>query len=339
MTQWGESQQSDGSPVSNGEFPHLRQWLEGAPSTNTWNTCLNEPKRPDFILGPMERICSILDEAQPAPTRLNRKKRDFKFDIDETNGLNLRVELLIASNLTLHGITYEFGGEGEPDLNVSIDGFNISIEVTTRSKDDFASLEEEIQEAIGKLPVKVILETEERILGISEIVRGGIVAKILEISKAINERELGSSLKFPLPEIDGDVRVSKIGTEDDNLVTMKNGALLTNLMDSIEEQIVFVSNIKRKQSIRGNWDPNTILIVDLSRLSWSWLRDSSTWLGVLPTLGFDWDSLPFLGVAIIISDLSTTEIQGAFTPRPNLSGEIQKSIELILDALNISNPY
>lgn len=339
MTQVNESQQPHGSPISNVEFPHLHQWLEGAPALNTWNVCLNEQDRPDFILEPMEQICSILDSVQPAPNRLSRKKRDFKFDLDKSNGLNLRVELLVAANLTSYGLTYEFGEGGEPDFEVLINGSNICIEVTTRSKDDLVSLEEEIQAAVGKLPLKVILETEERLLEIPEFVRGGIVKKILEISKVVTGRELGTSLGTLLPEIAGNVRVIRIGTDDENSVAMKNGALLTNLMDSIEEQIVFVSNIKHKQAIKGNWNPNTILIVDLSRLSWSWLRGSSMWLGVLQALGFDWDSLPFLGVAVIISDLSTTEIQGAFTTRPNLSREMQMRIQSILNALNISSPY
>ena len=70
----------------------------------------------------------------------------------------------------------------------------------------------------------------------------------------------------------------------------------------------------------GSWPRETLLVIDGARLGHAvWLCPTEVWAGRLPQLDFEWETLPFLGVAVVISSLTTVGFQGAAAPRPGLN--------------------
>ncbi len=316
-------------------FPSLRSWLEGASEFHPWVECLNEKVPPTSILSPLESICSTLDTSTPPPNRLNRKRRDFKNDIVEENVLNLRIELLVAANLIWNGISFEFGGEGEPDFKIENPDMPLYLEITARIKDDLKLLVKEVQCALENLPIRIEIETEERLLEIKASCRLDITNRTITLARELHTDPVRSVIKVPINEISGSITFRKIINGDDNVVQVSHGPLLTNLMNEIESQIPKVADIKAKQANRGSWSENTILVIDLSRLSWSWMRSRDVWLGALAQLSLRWETLPFLGIAVMQSGLTTTNIEGAFLPRPDLGDEFSQINKAMMNKIGI----
>ena len=81
---------------------------------------------------------------------------------------------------------------------------------------------------------------------------------------------------------------------------------------------------KKEQSLNGSWPKETLLVIDAARLGQAaWLRPDGVWAERLPQLDLGWETLPFLGVAIVISTLTAAGFHGAAASRPGLgSGEL-----------------
>lgn len=299
---------------------------------NVWSQMLVDG-RPDSpsLLRPMERILASLDAAQPL--RLAGKRRAFRNDLDETNALNLRVELLVGAKLAEAGITFEFGGQGAPDLTcVTFDEEPISLEVTTRSRDDLARLHDELEHLLAGVPVQVEVTGPRRPLAIAASDRQAMGERILA---SCAELPSGGYTSVPLPEIDGLSICMGTPPVGPGRVILNLGPALGDHMDEVTRELLNVMDLKTEQFSRNGWQRATLLVVDPTRLGLSWIRPESVWLGTLAQLMIDWTALPFLGLVVGFSSLDSTRFGGASIVRPDATAEELAAANRVLAAFNM----
>jgi hypothetical protein len=313
-------------------YPVLTRWLEGAPTANVWSQMLVDG-RPDSpaLLRPMECILASLDAAQPL--RLAGKRRAFRNDLDETNALNLRVELLVGAKLAEAGIKFGFGGQGAPDFTcvTSIEE-QISLEVTTRAKDDLARLHDELEHLLAGVPVKVEVSAPRRPLALPASDRRVMGERILAACAALPSDGHAS---VPLPEIDGLSICRGTLPVGPGRVILNLGPALGDHLDEVTRELFNVMALKTEQFSRNGWQRATLLVVDPTRLGLSWIRPESVWLGILAQLMIDWTALPFLGLVVGFSSLDSTRFGGASIVRPDATAEELSAANQVLAAFEI----
>lgn len=242
------------------------------------------------LLGPMEQVLSTLDAVQP--NRLAGKRKHFRNDSDKANALNLRLELLLAYRLATAQIPFEFGGKAQADIRCETQpGQLVWLEVTSRAKDDQRALNDELEEALDGLDVHVTLWTQERRLKICQDDRGAVCERI----KALVHGPAPSVFTMPLPEIDGEVTVTRAAPVGPSRVTWDAGGALTEHLGSVEQELRNVIELKKEQAGRDGFAPTTLLAIDGARLGLSSVPPASTWDGP-GKLGLDWDDIPFVGL-------------------------------------------
>jgi hypothetical protein len=67
----------------------------------------------------------------------------------------------------------------------------------------------------------------------------------------------------------------------------------------------------------------------------AWLRPDSGWASRLPQLELEWETLSFLGVAIVFSTLMSVGFRGAAAARPNLKSDEMESFRKLTQRLGI----
>jgi hypothetical protein len=312
-------------------YSALRRWLKGSPQENAWARMVNEAgEAPDLLLDPLEAILATLDAANPP--RLASKQRTFRTDLDETNQLNLRVELLIASKLADHGLPFEFGGPGSPDICCATESRRVWLEVTTRSRDDLATLHDEMEAALADVPVTVELRLPERPLRIGAADRKAMCERVRSFAATLPDNE-----HFPvaLPEVDGQAICAALQPIGPSRVYLNLGPELGNHMSDIERELFKVLATKCDQARRNSWESTVILVVDASRLGLSWLRPESVWLRILPTLTIDWTNLPFACLLIAFTSLDSTRLGGACIVSPHTATDQYSAISEVVAALGM----
>jgi hypothetical protein len=323
----------DPEPEEPQPYPTLATWLAGCPADNIWSEML-EGKHggSDFLLDPMETILRALDERPPG--RLASKRKAFRNDLDLTNQLNLRVELLIAYLLTQAGMPFEFGSEGQADIRCEPpDRLPVWLEVTTRTRDDTALLHDEMEDALAGLPVHVELVLEKRELVIPQPDRQTVCDRVKQAAQAISD---GDHVTVALPEVAGVARCHGIVLFGPSRVVLDIGSELTNHAAKVEQELRNVLKLKTDQAARGGFDPMTLLVLDASRLGLSWLRPERIWAQMLPTMDLPWDTMPFIGLLITFTSLNTLGLNGAYILRQGLAADQQAALTDITAALGFS---
>jgi hypothetical protein len=289
------------------------------------------PGTNDLLLRPMECILSALERAHPL--RLERKRKDFRRDLDEGNQLNLRLELLVASRLTTCAIPFEFGDAAQPDLRCwPAEDHTVSLELTTRKRDGHRDLCDKLEEALADLAVLVTVHIPTRQLHISASDCQAVCARV----RAAVEASAESQCQVPLPEISGTALCTFADPTSHSRVTLENASELTEHFNSVEQELRNVVEWKRDQAERGGFDPMTILVVDASRLGQSWLRPPKMWAGALARLSLDWDRIPFAGVLVAFSSLDSLSVSGYYQPRPDITDAQVAAIDPVLRALDFT---
>lgn len=312
-------------------FPMLTSWVASAPEANIWKEMLADATGGrDFLLAPMERIAEVL-ESNP-PNRLATKLKHLRNDLDLSNQLNLRVELLVAHLLVQAGMTVEFGGTGEPDIRCSGTTHPaVWLEITTRDRDDTARLRSELEVALAGAAVNVDLRLQRRMLIIPERDRVAISERILA-----QVRGIGCGFRtVSLPEIQGVAECQGICPPEPGGVVLSLGADLTGQAASIERELQNVIRIKTGQARRGGFDPLTLLVVDASRLGLAWVRPEWVWEQVLSSVELSWDSIPYVGLVVAFTSMESVRVSGAWILRPGASSQDQNAVLPVLHALGL----
>ena len=104
---------------------------------------------------------------------------------------------------------------------------------------------------------------------------------------------------------------------------------------SVERAFLGVLDFKKEQSEKQEWERDTLLIVDLSRLGRAWYRDETVWIGQLEKL-LDWATLPFAGAMVTYAE--NLRLPGAYILRPDLEPGVIRGFGTVVPALGFSAP-
>lgn len=295
-------------------FAALSDWLEGVSDDHFWNEpLLLSESNGGSTVASMNRIIECLESAKPG--NLQRKKTDFKSDLDVINQLALRYELLVGSKIASRCWKFQFGGKSKPDIEMdeAVFGSSVNVELTTRTKDDFQKLVSELETALTPFDVKVTLELDERPLAINEALRAQIC---MDLVQSLQQNSSKENLVIPLPTIRGKASCSFGKTLGNPRVTPKTGSSMTNHFNQMEPLLNAVIEGKVQQSQNGNWSSNTILLIDITRMGLSWIRPLRMWDQVIRDLNLDWPNIPFAAIGVTITSLDSETIQVAFRLNP-----------------------
>ena len=305
-------------------LPTLTRWLEGAPAEHPWLHLLSDRSATmDPIGAALERILDGLESAQPE--RLPSKKKVFR---EDSGGyLNVRSELNVGYTLTETGTRFAFGGQGQPDYVCTLEGGSPGyVEVTTRARDDLRKLHDGLESRLRDHDILITLRVPRRLV-IPQAVRRTIWDRIEEVVTTRASDWVG------LPEIDGAALLGGPSLFGGPQVVLDIGSELGEHGESIERAMLTAIGEKAVQSAKGGWDPDTALVLDLSRLGVSWIRPDHVWGGRLESMGLNWDAIPFSTIAVVFSDLLRTGYHGACVWRPDLKGERALRVEGLRQAL------
>jgi hypothetical protein len=227
---------------------------------------------PDDVLGSLDEILGLVEQAQPA--RIARKRQAFRGMTQLRELLEQRAELLAASLLVRSGVPFEFAAD-HPDL--VIDGGRCGIEVTTRRLDDRRALHGLLELALQGLDLQAVLTFDGRPLKVGEATVDRIVGQVVD-----GVREGQTSFRFEDIGLTVGV-VHDVGYPDGQVVVSGaavTGSQLTEHMAQVEREVGNAVVRKRRQASAMP----TVLLVDISRLGEAWLRPGSNWTGALRRL-------------------------------------------------------
>jgi hypothetical protein len=267
----------------------------------------------DGFAVPLEEIITTLETADPV--RLPGRKKSFRSNVQQF--LDIRAELNAAYHVTRAGIPFAFGREGgnapsEPDFICELDGMSCHIEVTAKSPEGIGELHDLLETELIDSDVFITLSVSS-ILRISDVARRatvdqivGAIAKMTDTTMTVWLPDAGVSAHLEKPSPFGSTYI--VWTSD-----------FGHDIGPTEEIFCEAVRAKSLQSVAGSWPGVTLLIVDASRLGHAvWLRPNGVWVGRLPELNIEWEALPFLGVAVVVSSLTTVGFRGAACARTNL---------------------
>ncbi len=185
-------------------YPTLFAWVGHHFRDHPWGSHhFEDLERAALFLRPMETIVSSLERANPV--RLPSKQRAFRKATDPSKLLGLRTELLLGHRFAEAGISFEFGGTGDPDFKCSdANSGELLIEVKTRSRDDVSLLHDELIAALAGQSVVVNIQLPRR-LAIPQGQHIDIVNRTLKQAALVSDK---SNHAVALPEIDGKVSIS-----------------------------------------------------------------------------------------------------------------------------------
>lgn len=303
----------------------------GASEDHFWNEPLLviEPHDRSTVAS-MNRIIEVLESAKPE--NLESKKTGFRKDLDVINQLALRYELLVGSKIATICWKFQFGGMAKPDIEIDEPalGGSLSVELTTRTKDDLQKLVGELETALRPFDINIILELDERPLAINKALRAQICAELVQFLQQNSGKE---NFIVPLPTIDGKAWCTFRKTLGNPKVTLKIGSNMTKHFNQMEPVLRAVIEGKVQQSQNGNWNSNTILLIDITRMGLSWVRPMRIWAQVIRALDLDWSNIPFVAIGVTVTSLDSEMIQVAFELNPRLTNHEFSAVNTLMNAI------
>lgn len=297
-----------------GAYPRLAEWLTRASDSHPIIRLSQNREAFDRFAVPLEEIIATLEAA--SPDRLPGRRKSFRTNVQQF--LDVRVELNAAYHVAQAGIPFSFGKEGgnspsEPDFCCDLDGTPVHIEVTAKSPLGIGSLHDALETELSDCNVYIVLNVSS-ILRISDEARRATVQQIRDAC----ERMSGTTETVALPVAGGSAFLEKPSPFGGTSVVWMHD--FGQDIGPSEQIFCEAVRVKKEQSLEGNWPKETLLVIDAARLGHAvWLRPDGVWAGRLPELDLGWESLPFLGVALVVSTLTAAGFRGAVAPRPNLT--------------------
>lgn len=295
-------------------YPTLAAWLQGAGEDHPIVRLSMNQEQLDRMAAPLEVIINTLELANPS--RLPGRRKSFRTNFQQF--LDIRVELNAAFHVARAGIPFSFGREGgnspsAPDFSCDLDGIPVHIEVTAKSPEGIGNLHDELEAELNDCDVYVTLKVPS-ILRISEDARKATVRQIRDACQQMTS----TTALVVLPDVGGSALLEKPSPfHGTYVVWMSDFGSDVGPSEEIFREAV---REKKRQSLNGNWPKETLLIIDAARLGHAaWSRPVGVWAGRLPQLDLEWQTLPFLGVAIVFSTLTAAGFHGGAAPRPGLN--------------------
>jgi len=249
---------------------------------------------------------------------LSSRRKSFVSDAEHF--LDNRAELNVAYCLSRSCSRVWFGREGgnspsEPDVYcISEGGVEFCVEVTTKSPEGIGNLHDELEAALVGRDVHVVLNVAS-ILRLSPAQRAEAVQLVVQAA----DRPKPPVVNVSLPMAGGSAQISWHSEWGGPSVVWQHDFSQSAISEC--EEIFYEAVTKKSEQARmGAWPPNTLLVVDVSRIgNVMWLRGDELWARRLHGMSAGWNELPFLGVAMILSTLTSVGYRGAIAPRRNLS--------------------
>jgi hypothetical protein len=314
VTEVGQNRGMDASQEAT--YPRLASWLKGASADHPIVQLSQNRGEFDRFAVPLEEIISTLETANPE--RLPGRRKSFRTNVQQF--LDVRVELNAAYQVARSRIPFSFGKEGgnspsEPDFCCDLKGAPVYIEVTAKSPLGIGSLHDALETELSDCNVYITLNVSS-ILRISDEARRAIVTQIREAC----ERMSGTTETVGLPVAGGSAFLEKPSPFGGTSVVWMND--FGQDIGPSEEIFCEAVRVKMEQSLEGNWPKETLLVIDAARLGHAvWLRPDGVWAGRLPQLELGWETLPYLGVALVVSTLTAVGFRGAAAARPGLDSD------------------
>jgi hypothetical protein len=312
------------------DHAHVEAWMEGVGPDHPIMLIVEGGWKADEMIGAMDLIIGKLEEV--APKRLAGRRRSFRNNIQ--GFLDNRVELNSAYQVAKSNTPFEFGKEGgnspsEPDLSCNLDGCEVFIEVTAKSPEGIGSLHDALEAHLSDCNVYVTLNVTS-ILRVPQETRDATVQHI----RLACSRLSSGVVTVALPEAKGSATLEKPSPFGSTSVVWMHD--FGSDIGPSEEIFCEAVRTKADQALQGRWPAKTLLVIDAARLGHAvWLRGDDAWAGRLPQLDLEWETLPFLGVAMVFSTLTAAGFHGAAAPRPDLGsdelalfGELCRRLEL-----------
>jgi hypothetical protein len=239
------------------------------------------------------------------PRYLEEKKKAFKNDSDITNVLSLRLEFLVMATLLRHGVEAHFMGSKQPDIEVVLDGETFHLEITRRANSDVETFHDDLEQILEETKYYGVITFDQRPVTLSSEIRNECLEKVKEFLR----QEAKSNFLFRpnIPELPN-FKV-ELFTEDVGFlsrVTIEDSALLTPILDNVEELVITKLNNKNSQA--GTWNPGTVLVMDITGIARSWFRTPQMWAQNATNWIIPWSQSNFPVIVITFSDLANCEL-------------------------------
>jgi hypothetical protein len=211
--------------------------------------------------------------------------------------LEQRAELLIGSMLARGGVSFEFGKD-HPDYVLEDGG--LGIEVGSRALDGPWALHDRLEELLAAAgsDASVQLSFDDRPLKLG-------ASRTEEIARQIAGHPMSrpaDSLRFE--DVGLTVHLTSGAGIPGHQVTVAFaggwGLNLTAHMDDVEREI----ENKAKEKARQAGKMPTVVLVDISRTGWAWMRGPQT---MIPALQRILSSTPFAGLGVFTTSLDSAE--------------------------------
>lgn len=239
----------------------------------------------------------------------------------------MRFELLVAFNLAVQGLSYAFGGLGEPDF-VWRQGQTDEawLEVTRVSLDDFDRFRESLEDEAARRDVSLLFEVAAWPLTIRR--QNHVFA---EISRLIDATAIdGRERRIALPELGDGASVSCRPGPPDGLsrTTVHHAGFETTSQyrDSLADKLSRSIEIKDSQARRGEWQQATGLLIDISTARYGQLLSQEELASML-SASIDWRASPYAAVSICYSNLHGVGMWGVCKFRPDVDRAIRDALE------------
>lgn len=306
--------------------PVLAKWLADADAAHP----LTGPEMPDWFLDTLELILAPVDAANPL--RLPTKIKAFRTLKTRTELLEQRAELLIGSMLARGGVPFEFGKD-HPDYVLS--GGALGIEVGSRALDGPWALHDRLEERLAARDDDIFasLSFDDRPLKLG-------AARIEEIAEAIAGHQMSQpaeALRFADAGLTVQLTREAASPASRVAVTFAGGfgLNLSAHMADVEREIANKAAEKARQA--GKMP--TIILVDMSRTGWAWMRGPQA---MIPALRRILPSTPFAGLGVFFTSLDQAkpmQLHLALTsPVPQDVAPVIEQAAAALDAAPFTEP-
>jgi hypothetical protein len=304
--------------LSNGH-PHVEHWLEGADTQHP----LLEQSVQDFVFSALEGILAPIDDA--APLRIGQKRAAFAALRTDHAFMEQRAELLVASMLARAGVAFDFAKD-HPDLLIG--NAAAGIEVGTRALDSPEALRDLLEQRLtGRPGLSISLDFTGRPLKLPRLRIEEIAEQIAEL----NPPSAGMSLAFP--DLNLIARLEPISELEPAVATVTfDGGLGVNLASHMAEAEREISDKLEEKRRQASKVP-TLLLLDLARVGWAWLR-TQAWV---PLLRAKLEGEPFVGLGLMFSSLDRdTPMQLHIHWNRGTSAELDEALDLVAKTFNLT---
>jgi hypothetical protein len=300
--------------VTSGDSPPwqiLRSWV-GDRAVHPLRELVNAA---DGDSTPAAIACAAWDELlsqveAAAPNRWQGKRKEFRGQSTFNETLSEHSELVLAAWLARAGIEFEFGQPGQPQPDLVLPEWGLGIEVGSRTLNDAQLLEDEIRAVVelSPAPEHVQVAYDTRPLAIRATARAKIVDKVRR-GMEVNEEAVPAHGNHPPIG----VRITRTPASGASTVTTSvDSTLLTPHLLEAEAEIRSTV-IKNPGKIRQAESMPTVLVIDIARCGFAWLRPLPMWQQALERL-LDEDD-PYIASAVMVTGPgSDTQLAWAANP-------------------------